>query len=138
MSMEGLLESGMIKTTVASDEEKASLALWQQGDVELNTANAIRDRSELRRHPKVLAALDAFWKATLRSIQQNGREQDTTLNMYGYTYLFQRVYRVLIHTWDAEDAEECIGEDWEQDAKGRESLAMDQLYDSLFELADTW
>lgn len=72
---EGVLElvaQGRVVHRVQNEEELAAVPLWLQGNVELHTSTALAERSELRRHPRVLAALEELWEATLRSVQQHG------------------------------------------------------------------
>ena len=130
--------SGQVIVQVASQAELVGTALWQQGDTTLSTEDMFKRRLELRHNPAVLDALQHFWDATLRSIRQCGR-QETSLDFDGYTYLFERVYRVLLDEWDATDAHRTIADDWESDCKGGcIRLTREMLCDSLFELADTW
>ena len=136
------LASGAIITEV--DDESALTPLWRQGSVEMSTAAAIQRRFALRQHPVVLEALQTFWMAVLRSLQL-GHDDDldderlaaTTLHYEGYRLLFSRVYRVLIESWDGDDMNHCISEDWDHDRQGQESLTREQCTSSLFELADT-
>ena len=128
--------SGKIVTEVSADA--SAVEFWRQGDASLSTAEALRQRFALRTEPRVVGALQHFWEAALRSIQSSGDVSAHTLSFEGYSKLLLRVYRVLMEEWDAEDADQCIQDDWKNDAKGRDELGREGFMDALFELADTW
>ena len=50
---------------------------WQQGDEELDTPEMIEQRRALRRHPKVLEAIEVWWSTAQRT--QNGGASDDKL-----------------------------------------------------------
>ena len=51
--------------------------------------------------------------------------------------LMRRVYRVLLDEWDPDDAEKCVREDWQNDARGEAELGREGFMDALFELVRT-
>ena len=52
--------TGRVVTTVESQEELARLAMWQQGDASLSTADNLKKRNTLRDAPSVEEVLEAF------------------------------------------------------------------------------
>lgn len=119
----------------------SSPAFWQQGDAELSTEANFKRRFKLRRAPKVIDALDAFWKSAVAGSGVAGKiDEDGHITKEGHRQLYMRIYKVMLEEWDPEatEADESIEEDWEKDAQGGDSLSRELFFDSLFELADTW
>lgn len=127
-----------VVTELGPGHEGADVEYWKQGDASLHTEEALRQRFKLRAEPRVVEELQRFWEAALRSIQSGEDASAHSLSYEGYAELLRRVYRVLIEEWDPADAEECIAEDWQNDAKGEGQLGREGFMDALFELADTW
>ena len=131
------MSSGHVVVEVTSSEHAERVAFWQQGNLELNSAEALSERLTLRNHPSICEQLHEIWLTTLRSVRSGGSDV-TVLNFEGYSVLFSRVYRVLMEDWDPKDAAEAIAEDWNNDRKGANTISRVGLGDSLFEAADMW
>ena len=54
-------------SVVTTTDGQADLAKWQQGDAELSTDDNLARRESLRRHPEVVAALDAFFEYCVKA-----------------------------------------------------------------------
>ena len=128
---------------VQSAVERAKLATWQQGDAELATKDSLRERRKLRWAAPVTEALDSFWQLLESSgFTATCADDDSTsfeaVTKAGYEQIYLRAYKLLIDTWDPDEAASTIDEDWIADVRGRSGLPRPALADSLFELADTW
>ena len=128
--------SGVV-TEVTSECELANVAFWQQGDASLNTIENVKKRSRLRHSDKCVEVLDAFWRVanSLEGESSNGDESIVTKE--GHAELFLRVHKVLLETFDLEEAEKDVQEDWLTDARGSNALLREPFADSMFELADS-
>jgi hypothetical protein len=74
--------------------------MWQQGNMELNTAEAFKSRFKLRHDPRVLDALQFFWETAIRSVRSGGNEERTVLDLEGYSKMMRRVIgeaRITVH-----------------------------------------
>ena len=147
---------GNVVLSVESEAEKPPM--WQQGDMELNTASVFEARVKLRQHPMVRSALQTFWVAILRSMESSAHQSNsdgvamkhgneaaddltwTELPFEGYHCLLSRVYRVLVDGIETSfDLEAAILDDWAHDLPpGSERLCRETCVDALFELADMW
>lgn len=76
--------SGVV-TSVASEREIAGLELWQQGDMELYSAENLTGRMRLRHDGRVVTALHMWWEAASRSAGP-GREQAFQMRLDDCTY----------------------------------------------------
>jgi hypothetical protein len=81
---------------VASLQELESLEMWQQGDAHLYVESNVVSRMRLRRDPRVLAVLQMWWEASIRSepLRDSG-----TLGFAAYAAIFDRIYRVMVRRW---------------------------------------
>ena len=132
-------ESAGVTLESSSEEERAKLELWQQGDVSMHTAAAVEARVKLRFDARVLQVLQLMWETARRCAGDKIPDGHTaTLNYDAYSALMRRVYRVFIRAYDAADADEEIAHDWRRDAKGGHSLERYGLMDAIFELADMY
>ena len=136
-------------TVVLEQKDGDDAAFWQQGDMSLYTEENLAKRFKLRFEPRVLAVLQQFWDAALSSVKQlssttstmgrfDGSGSAPVLGREGYAIMMRRVYRILLKTWDASDAEKTIAEDWLSDTRGADGLTREGFCDSLFELIDNW
>lgn len=96
-----LLQVGALKAEVVAAAGKivvqgGGVALWQQGDLALNTAEAFAARHTLRDAPLVRRCLAMFWEVTLRSVQTQKAIDGggSALRFKGYRRLFLRIYKV--------------------------------------------
>jgi len=136
----GALKAEVVAAAGKIVVQGGGVALWQQGDLALNTAEAFAARHTLRDAPLVRRCLAMFWEVTLRSVQTQKAIDGggSALRFKGYRRLFLRIYKVLIEDFDREDAEQVVKEDWEADSKGGKALSEADLSDSLWELTDLW
>ena len=133
-------------TVVADASQIAQLRWWQQGDLQLNTAEALQLRAENRRVPIVLAELEKWWQAAVQGTFDVSEVVDCSLlDRVHYTSIFRKIALALLEDDEAEEVSAAISEamlqadeGWREDSRGRPCLERKQWYDSLFELADTW
>ena len=52
-----------------SKEELANTPLWMQGDLSMNTTDAIKERSRLRQRPAIVAELQKWWETIGNSLR---------------------------------------------------------------------
>ena len=129
---------GMCVTTVESVSDLAALPMWQQGDADLATDEAMRERQALRHAPEVVDALAAFWalfERTAVCVDGSGNVTER-----GFTLLYERAYRLLMpaEEFDAAEAARDIHDDYLNDCDGGSSLTRTAFEDGLFELSDLW
>ena len=140
--------SGTVITTTGADDE--AVAFWQQGDLELNTREALQERFQLRTRPAIEAALQLWWEAALRTEDAHEAAQmvvmgnqlgdsPAALHYHGYFLCLNPIYKALMDEYDPDEAESAIQEDWEKDVEGgTDEVGRDIFCDSIFELADMW
>ena len=115
--------------TVENEHDLEELPFWKQGDLELNSEEAMRAREALRTHPLVLEVLEAFWDLMVRMGEcPNGIA----------TELYTRIFKVLMppSEWDPAEAATAVNDDYMNDCDGHQGLTHDNFADGLFELAD--
>ena len=125
------VDSRAAVVTEVDAAQAGSLALWQQGSVDLYTDDAVVQRAAARHDPAVLRALQRWWDAARQSM---GAERPPELTREAYVAMMKRVYRAVIEEYDEEDACACAHDDWERDARGRDALTREMFHDALFEL----
>lgn len=145
--------SGGAVTEVESQAAAEELEWYQQGNIELYTAERLKQRARLRRDPRVAESLEMWWQAALRGdLSEGSRALDgevtgqgnggidhaSSIGFGGYTAFLSRVYRVILRDFEAVEAGMAIEKDWVQDSRGAERLTRTRFLDSLFELADMW
>ena len=135
------IAAGRVFTQVSSEAELNVLAFWQQGDVDLSTAENLKVRHHLKYDESVRAALHAWWAA----LQANGLltkdVAEPVLQREGYETVFLRFHKLLLDTWNYDEAKATIAEDWIEDLGGSETrggMPQEVFFASLFELADLW
>ena len=133
-----ILRQGTVVTT--AERDAAAVEFWKQGDLALNTEDAIMLRMKLRHHPKIISALLVWWETALRSAGSHDPEGRGELTRPEHEMLMIRLHRSMIPGWDRNSVESRIeiAEEWISDSKGRETLCRDDYFDALFELADMW
>ena len=121
------------------------------GNRVMYSADNLVARFANRRHPRVAAELDKWWRATQREILGRDkwlhRDEDADLehmNQEEYSHLYRRLLRAFAEDGDDEDdmtPEQALGaaaEDWEKDSHGSGRLCRDDFLDAIFALADVW
>jgi len=140
---------------VKSAKELQKIPYTIQGDEDMYTKEAIKARAENREDSTVIAALQAFWDATVYDLNgdlvnalsesDSEEEFDTTtftMTREHYIELYSRISRHLAivpkgHKFDDAEARRQAEEAWEQDTSGNIlEFERDFFFDSLFELAD--
>ena len=140
---------------VKNAKELQKIPYTIQGDEDMYTKEAIKARAENREDSTVIAALQAFWDATVYDLNgdlvnalsesDSEEEFDTTsftMTREHYIELYSRISRHLAivpkgHKFDDADARRQAEEAWEQDTSGNVlEFERDLFFDSLFELAD--
>ena len=122
-SMAAGANDASVITQVGSAADVDVVEKWRQGDASLYTAENLRHRRLLRHDPTVVAALQNFWEAALRSVQSDGDATVSTLHKHGYAMMMDRVFRALMQTFDGDDAAQSIEADWAKDTRGAEAMS---------------
>jgi hypothetical protein len=102
----------------------------------LHTKEVVEARASLRYDRRVLKALQQLWETAQRF--GGGDALSPTLNYECYAAMMRRLYKVVLSSYDAEDAEIEIRKDWLHDARGKDVIDRQLFMDALFELTDTW
>jgi hypothetical protein len=82
----------------------------------LHTKEVVEARASLRYDRRVLKALQQLWETAQRF--GGGDALSPTLNYECYAAMMRRLYKVVLSSYDAEDAEIEIRKDWLHDAHG--------------------
>jgi len=133
-----------IVTKVATAEEVANLAWWQQGNEEMYTPTNLQARANNRRHPLVMEALDVWWQATLSLIKMSvldAAERRPRVSKRVYVAIFTKIGLGLLEEGeppDVAEAREQAQQAWAEDSKGQSDLSSTRFLDALFELCDVW
>lgn len=129
-----------IKLEVTSNEELAALPYWQQGDTELNTAEALDLRGALRHEPAIVAELQVWWEAAQRSLQSGPDPTASAIPKADYLRMSRMLSKVMLSEadFDRDEAQAAAEEDWAEDAGGGDEMARERFMNGLFELADVW
>ena len=80
-------------TEVEDQSDLAKLAIWQQGDASLYTAEALQARADTRHHKDVLEVLHIWWQAAQRSLQSGGDESASVLGKAQYVDMMRKSNR---------------------------------------------
>ena len=138
------ITSGVAIAEVECEKDLTELEYWKQGDASLATEENIREREALRFDRRVMDELNVIWQVVVSSScrLEGGESPDAfaqqTLSQDAHAMMMHRIYRIMLQTYDKDDATETIEKDWKSDAKGKATLNRKEFGDSLFELADTW
>ena len=107
--------------------------------------SATQRRLNLRTHPKVTEALEAWWSAAIRSStpvwrsaleESHATGEPPQLNQEQYTVALKKIFKAMSEEYDDDDAEDTAEEEWEHDRKGMYFLDSGLFMDGIFELAD--
>ena len=136
-------------------DETQKVCARHQGDLDMYTAVSMEKRKDNRNHPKVLAILELMWTNCKRHHSSSGDWMDKE----EYRLLHDRMVRVFsssagpgaptadgeekneaeaMHELSPEEKEQAFEDDWEMDSHGDGRLEKDDLFDSMFQLADMW
>jgi hypothetical protein len=130
-------EAGTVRTTL-SKEELALVPFWQQGDVSLETSEALEARCRLRKAPAVVEELQRWWSTAQRSVQSGVDAAASTVAREDYIRISRLLSKAMLPDFDADEAQRAAEEDWEDDSAGSPSLSRERFMDCIFELADVW
>lgn len=134
-------QKGNVVLQVEEEHELDAIPMWQQGDESLGTVEKLRQRKALRKAPKVVEVIGAFWDVSLRTPGHTIKLPDsieTLVTREAYFAIMMRAYKVLLDEWDPVDAEDSIEADWENDSQGATAIPYVAFFDALFEVADLW
>ena len=131
-------KEGNISLGRCSSRELLKRPYWQQGSARFDDPANRAAREALRKHPRVLEALETWWSTAERNAAPEERNASGGLLEAPYRTLSKKIYKAMIERWDEAAADKSATDDWECDAKGGTSLDRGAFADSLFELADTW
>ena len=131
-SMRASASEANVVTEVDSEAAAAEIPLWQQGNKDLYTEEALKARANCRSHKDVLEVLQAWWEMVQRS---HLPPEEYMLGKDGYCDVMLRIYKTMMEEFDADEARECAEEDWEMDRQGQNSLTRTMFCDSMFQLA---
>jgi hypothetical protein len=125
---------------------RQAIPVWDQGNLDHYTADALALRLALRNEPGLKRAINRYWN--ILDLEKNSEHH---LVKSSYYELFERLYKALTQIEDREVANEKAEEDWdrdvenhryapseEEDAEAPHAMSGQMFYSSLFELADTW
>jgi hypothetical protein len=130
-------EAGTVRTTL-SKEELALVPFWQQGDISLETSEALVARCRLRKAPAVVEELQRWWSTAQRSVQSGVDAAASTVAREDYIRISRLLSKAMLPDFVADEAQRAAEEDWEDDSAGSPSLSRERFMDCIFELADVW
>lgn len=132
------IASGSVVTQVAAADDKSDLRIWQQGNEDYYSDEALKQRFTLRTAPEIELILNLFWETSLRSEGGDDNIRSDALGQLGHSLCLLPIFCALMEEYDEEDARSAIAEDWVRDRRGEELLPREYFCDALFELADVW
>ena len=132
------IASGSVVTQVAAVDDKSDLKIWQQGNDDYYSDEALKQRFTLRTAPEIELILNLFWETSLRSEGGDDNIRSDALGQLGHSLFLLPIFCALMEEYDEEDARSAIAEDWVRDRRGEELLPREYFCDALFELADVW
>jgi hypothetical protein len=124
-----LFKSGKVRR-----ERTASVVndLRLQGNVEMYTATAIRERHNLKGDALINKIISVFWDSI------DMQKEDGMLTRESYIDFNVKVHIASMEDVSQEVAQMAAEQDWVQDAKGADSMNYEQFFHSMFELTDIW
>ena len=135
------IAAGRVVVQASSEAELNAVAFWQQGDVDLSSAENLKVRQRLKSDEIVRAALHAWWAAVKANGLLTEDAAEPVLRREGYETIFLRFHKLLLDTWNYDEAKATVAEDWIEDLGGSErsgGMPQEVFFTSLFELADLW
>lgn len=124
--------------SVENEQELRKLRLWQQGDEEMHTREALEARYRNRSHPGVWHWLNEWWKAAMGEVVEQ-TASDPPLPKNAYVAVFVRVCKLLLdedEEWDEIEATRIVEDAWEEDSHGLGHMTRSMFNDAVFELAE--
>ena len=135
------IATGRVVVQASSEAELNAVEFWQQGDVDLSTAESLKARHRLKSDESVRAALHAWWAAVKANGLLTEDAAEPVLRREGYEIIFLRFHKLLLDTWNYDEAKATVAEDWIEDlgdSETRGGMPQEVFFASLFELADLW
>ena len=120
--------------SVESEETLRKLRLWEQGDEEMHTREALEARYQNRSHPGVWYWLNVWWAMAMTEVDAH---LHSGMPKHAYVTLYVGVCKLLLEEdeeWDYEEAVRIVEEAWECDSHGHAHLSQSMFNDSLFEV----
>jgi hypothetical protein len=115
------------------DENALVVAMQRDASssIDFESKHMLKERSSLRRDPRVLAALLQWWDAV--DANKNG-----SIEREEYIDLMKAIYRVKVSDdeEDALDCQLCAEEDATSDFAGVDEIGRERFYDGIFELTE--
>ena len=135
-----LSHSGLV---VVERSDAAAVKFWQEGDVSLSTSDVMKQRLALRHDAGVIQCLVAWWETIMHSTgmdESASPDGRGSLRRADHAIVMRVLYKALLDDFDpdSQEAQNDIDGEWVRDSRGRAVMGRDDLYDSLFELADMW
>lgn len=114
--------------------------------------SVLNERLDLRTHPHVQAALDAWWGAAMRGAPaagggagrrgSTGRRPSMAQGMHvskqQYGQILKRVFKAMLAEYDEEAVVASVEAEARADCRGKDFMDADMLKDGIFELADRY
>ena len=139
LPLEMAREAGKINLTVESEAALKQLRLWEQGDEELYTREALEARFSNRTDKQVWKYLNVWWET---SLHHAGLRVDQEMPKQTYVDLYTRLCKALLEEDEDFDEPEAIRlteEAWLEETRGHGGgMTRTMFNDSLFELTDMW
>ena len=114
-------------------------------DLKINSPESVQRRMDLRTHPLVVEALDAWWQTAESSMEEQYKAAPAgvkprvgELQQEQYVIIMRKISKALLEKYDEEEADATAREDWESDRRGHDFLDAELFKDGIFELADLW
>jgi hypothetical protein len=107
-----------------------------QGDPEMMTLAAMRDRQAIKEDTKLIELCRKWWDD--REIRGDGQDADG-MDKEAYTILSMALHKHLVPEISEGELLDAVDRDWAQDCPSqKEVMTFDDFYTSMFELCDTW
>ena len=125
------------------DDRNATLQLREFAqlvrDMRINTPESVQRRLDLRSHPAVVDALEAWWSAAMQSMKvqcdaSGPRPVEVGQLVHDqYVVVMRKISKALLEQWDVLEATAIAEEDWENDRRGHDFLDSELFKDGVFE-----
>lgn len=133
-----------VVTEVESNEHRATLRLWQQGDEALQTREALEERWRNRSDPEIWRVLNQSWWTTAQTsleAEAGGASFDEfeEIPREAYVGILMRMNRAMLEAdeqWDEEEARKIAEAAWDEDSRGLAMMTRSMFNDALFEFVD--
>ena len=111
------------------------MPLWMQGDLSMNTKDAIMERSRLRQRPAIVAELQKWWETVGNSLRSGADSGIASVGKEEYIRIDRLMAKAMTADFSDKEAAAAAEEDWIEDSKGEDFLPRQGFMDGIFELA---